>query len=318
MTYAARSALGATAFLLSLACAARAQTAPEPPWRSRVIAWDRGRSESPSWQSDPRLQGRSAPGYPDDFQVLFDNPDDRDEIMWVRVIAHDRATDLFLGILLNEPALLRTPLPGDNVVFRFETGSELPVAVASPTYGDAGWPPAAPGAFQTVLRDGVRAYRVGNYGHNRPGIERCIEVLRPVMRDVPANASTFDRFVGHYILGRCAAEVYDTPLAIEQFRAAIALDPDDADAHLALLAEYSVMVHRRPGELSAEEEAQWERSFLDQLALVRERFAEHPGVSTVLAFVFDPAQEANVEESWLPHIAKLRRVGYGIFRWKIP
>ena len=76
------------------------------------------------------------------------------------------------------------------------------------------------------------------------------------------------------------------------------------------------MTHRRPGELPAAEEAQWERAFLDQLALVRERFAEHPGVSTMLTVVFDPG--AGVDSTWQPHIEKLRRVGYGVFRWKNP
>ena len=60
--------------------------------------------------------------------------------------------------------------------------------------------------FFAVLREGIRAYRAGNDGHNMPGIERCIEVLTPTMAAVPAGATPEERFVGHFVLGRCLAE----------------------------------------------------------------------------------------------------------------
>ena len=301
--------------------AGAAQTPEAPPWRTRLVPWQTHAGQERAWRSDPRLAPYAAPGYPDDFQVLFANPDSarggQHEVMWVSTIAADSATGLFLGILLNQPRELRSVAQGDNVVFRLGTALELPRAVGAPNYGEAGWPAGsrAP-SFLAVLRDGIRAYRAGNYGHNMPGIERCIEILAPAMAAAPTAASSEDRFVGHFVLGRCLAEKYETERAVDQFRAAIALKPDDLHAHMALLAELSVMTHRRPGELSPDAEARWERDFLEQLRMVRARFGRDHGVSQLLSMVFDPAQEADLEPVWKPHVEKLRRVGYAVFRWK--
>ena len=253
--------------------------------------------------------------------MLFANPDSArggvHEVMWVRAIAADSANGLLLGMLLNQPNHLRSVAHGDNVVFRVGSEGGLPTAVGSPNYAEPGWPAGsrAPGFF-AVLRDGIRAYRAGNNGHNMPGIERCIEVLTPAMVAAPAAASPDERFVGHFVLGRCLAEKYETERAVEQFRAAIALDSADLDAHMALLAELSVMTHRPPGELPEAAEARWERDFLQQLALVRARFARDESVARMLTIMFDPAQESELGPLWKPHLAKLRRVGYAVFRWK--
>ena len=272
------------------------------------------------WRDDPRLAGLAAPGYPDDFQVGFPNPDSarggRHEAMWVRTIAYDPANDLFLGILINQPDFIRSVREGDNVVFRVDPTRRYLVAVGAPDYGAAGWPASVSGAFGATLRDGIRAYRDGNDGHNMPEIKRCDAVLTPALRNVPAQATRDERFVAHYVLGRCLAEEYATARAIDQFRAAIALDPDDADAHMSLLAELSIMTHQRPGTLPPAEEARWERAFVDELAVIRRRFASYDGVPQILAMVFNPAQEADVDSVWRPHLAKLRRVGYAVFRWK--
>lgn len=298
-----------------------AQAPETTPWRTRLVPWQTHAGQDRAWRGDPRLAPYAAPGYPDDFQVLFANPDSarggQHEVMWVRTIAADSATGLFLGILLNQPRELRSVAQGDNVVFRLGTPVELPTAVGAPNYGEAGWPAGtrAPG-FLAVLRDGIRAYRAGDNGHNMPGIDRCIEVLAPAIAAGPTAASSEERFVGHFVLGRCLAEKYETERAIDQFRAAIALNPGDLHAHMALLAELSVMTHRRPGELSADAEARWERDFLEQLRLVRTRFAREDDVSRLLAMVFDPAHEADLEPVWKPHVEKLRRVGYAVFRWK--
>lgn len=293
--------------------------APAPPWRGRLMPWQTHAGQPRPWREDPRLAGRAAPDYPDDFQVAFLNPDSarggRHEAMWVRAIAYHPASDLFLGILLNQPDFLRSVQEGDNVVFRIDP-SGYPVAVGAPDYGVAGWPAGTTDAFSAALRAGLRAYRAGNDGHNMPAIDRCIAVLAPAIQRVPPAATRDARFVGHYVLGRCLAERYTTEQAAGQFRAALALDPDDVDAHMALLAELSVMTHRRPGTLPPAEEARWERAFLEELAVVRRRFATADGVAQVLAFVFDPSQEAQVDTVWRPHLAKLRRVGYGVFRWK--
>jgi hypothetical protein len=149
-----------------------------------------------------------------------------------------------------------------------------------------------------------------------PSIERCIAVLSPAVDAIPAAASREERFVAHYVLGRCLAEKYETMRAIAQFKAAMAVEPTDVDTYLALLAEYSVMTHHRPGELSPAEEKRWEDAFLDHLALIRARFEQHPDVVEVLGLIFDPAHETELDSMWQPHIAKLRRVGYAVFRWK--
>jgi hypothetical protein len=301
--------------------AAGAQASGAPPWRSRLVPWQSRAGQERPWRSDWRLARYVAPGYPDDFQVVFANPDSargaQHEIMWVRTIAEDPATGLFLGILLNQPRELKSVAEWDNVAFRAGAGGGPPVAAGAPDYGDAGWPAGTRSSvFFPVLREGIRAYRAGNNGHNMPGIVRCIEVLAPAMGAVPAGTSPDERFVGHFVLGRCLAEKYETERAVEQFRAAIALDPGDLDAHMALLAELSIMTHKRPGELPAAEEARWERAFLEQLREVRARFARDERVAQILRMLFDPAHEAELQPDWKPHVAKLRRIGYAVFRWK--
>jgi hypothetical protein len=298
---------------------ARAQAVP--PWKAQLMPWETHAGQPRLWRDDRRLSGRAAPGFLDDFPVVFANPDSArgglHEIMWVRVIAYDRPSDLFLGILLNQPDYLKSVLAGDNVVFRAEPTLDAPArAVGGPEYAEAGWPASAVPAYFVTLRDGIRTYRNGHNGHNVPEIERCIRTLAPAIQAIPAAARPDERFVGHYIFGRCLAEAYHTEQAMEQFRAAIAVDSTDADAHMALLAELSIMTHRPPGKLPAEEEARWEREFLEELAIVEDRFAADGGVAQLLGFIFDPALEAKLDPAWQPHREKLRRVGYATFRWK--
>jgi hypothetical protein len=310
----------AVVFASVIAHSAAAQQAPAPLWRQQLVPWQTHAGQSRPWRSDQRLAPSAQPDDPDDFQVGFLNPDSasggRHELMWVRAIAYDRRTDLFLGILLNQPDYLTSVAGGDNVVFRFDAARGLLLAVGSPAYGEQGWPTTRSATFFPTLRDGLRAYRMGNDGHNMPAIERCIDLLTPAMRSVPASVSRAERFVGHFVLGRCLAEKYVTERAIEQFRAAIALEPDDADSHMALLAELSVMTHRPPGDLASTEEARWERAFLDELAVVRSRFAADDGVAQVLAMVFDRTQESTLEPEARAQLTRLRRVGYAVFRWK--
>jgi len=273
------------------------------------------------WRTDRRLAGYGERGYPDDVLVLF-NPTDsfsgqKPEGMWVTITAYDSVSDLFLGILGNQPFALTGLDERDNVVFRINPELRRPVAIAfNGSYRDAGWPTSAAPGFFATLREGIRAYRLGNNGHTMPEIDRCISILTPVMNSVPTGVSSDETFVGHYVLGRCLSEKYQTEAAIHQFRAAIALDGNDLDSHMALLAELSVMTHHRPGDLSAADEARWEHDFLDELTIVRARFGHDPGVQQVLNLLFDPASEATVNSLWRPYIGKLRRVGYSVFRWK--
>lgn len=297
------------------------QTQAQPPWRSHLMPWLTHTGQPRPWRTDARLAKFVERGYPDDVLVLFANPDSGDtsrtRTMWVTVTVYDSASGLFLGILGEKPQTAIDVAEGDNVVFRIHPEIRAPVAVAfNGSFRDAGWPPTAVPGFFAALREGIRAYRLGHNGHNMPEIERCISILTDAMEKVPPGARQDEQFVGHYVLGRCLAEKYLTEQAMREFRSAIALDTNDLDSHMALLAELSVMTHHRPGELAASDETRWEREFLVELAIVRQRFGHDPGVEQLLTMVFDPAGEAGVDSIWRSNLPKLRRVGYFIFRWK--
>jgi hypothetical protein len=95
----------------------------EPRWRSHLVLWPKGDTDSAPWRNDPRMKGRFEQGYPDDIQVLFMNragkTSGKNEVMWVTIIDHDPKSDQFLGILINEPHYLRDVADRDNVVFHF-------------------------------------------------------------------------------------------------------------------------------------------------------------------------------------------------------
>ena len=210
-----RAMPGAVALLLLLApAAAPAQGAP--PWTQRLMPWETHAGQPRPWRDDARLAGRSEPGYPDDFPVYFANPEfgkpgKLHEVMWVRTIAFDPATDLYLGILINQPDYVSGLAVGDNVVFRAVPGLTAPAtAVGGPAYADAGWPQSREPAFFATLRDGIRAYRNGHEGHVMPEIERCIRVLAPAVVAMPAGASRDERFVANYVLGRCRDDAEGT------------------------------------------------------------------------------------------------------------
>ncbi len=285
------------------------------------MLWEWYTGQPAPWRADPRLGGRFAPGYKDDVQVLFLNPDSaagkRPELMWVRIIAYDSVGGQYLGILLNQPDVVSTVGEIDNVVFGYDPARGYPTAVMlDGRYDTAGWPSSAAPAFFARLRDGIRAYRKRENSIDKPSVDRCIAVLTPAMSNVPAAARPDERFVGHYVLGRCLSEEYKTEAAAEQFRAAIAIDSTDYDAHMALLAELSVMTHKRPGTQSPADDARWEQAFLTELAVVRGRFADRPAVQQTLEYVFNPALETQLDSVWRGSIPKLRRVGYVVFRWK--
>jgi hypothetical protein len=285
------------------------------------MPWETNVSDSRPWRADPRLAGLSPDGYPDDVPVAFIHPDSArggtSEVMWVRIIAHDPPTDLFLGILLNVPSYLTDPPSGDNVVFRVQPTLNVKLrAVADPEYSNAGWPASAAPAHFALLKEGIRAYRAGHNGHVPEMIARCIDVLLPAAARIPPEASPDERFATHFVAGRCLAEAYNTEEAIRQFRAAIAVDSGDVHSQMALLAELSVMVHRRPGTVTPAEDARWEEEFVRQLAIVKARFGHDSGVQEILGLVFDPRLEGELDPLWQPHAARLRRIGYAIFRWK--
>jgi hypothetical protein len=294
--------------------------AQEPPWRDRLILWRKQPDERTPWRDDPRLRGHFNVKFPDDIQVLFHNPDpaaaDKNEGMWVRIIEHDPKSDLFLGILLNAPFHLRDVAERDNVVVRFDSGANSLVAVnRGQGHRAAAMPRTKAPAFLNAVVDGVRAYRQGNFGQNMPGIEQCMRILSPAVRQIPATASADERFTAHFVLARCLAEKYETRNAIEQFRAAIALDPADLDAQMALLAELILMVHPRPGTPPSSDQAVWDQAFLDQLSLVKVRFASEKAVQITIAAIFDESKAGEMKLSEA-QIARNRQYGFADFRWK--
>ena len=292
----------------------------EPPWRNRLILWRKQPGELTPWRDDARLRGRFQAGLPDDIHVHFLNPDPaaagKNEVMWVRIIEHDPKTDLFLGILLNAPFHLHDVADRDNVVFRFDSSTNSLVAVNQGQGHRAAAMPRtrAPGFLEAVVV-GVRAYRQGNFGHNMPGIERCIQILSPAVEHIPAAATTDERFTAHFVLARCLAEKYETRSAIEQFRAAIALDPADVDAQMGLLAELTLMTRLRPNTPPSSDQAVWDKAFLDQLTLLKARFASDKAVQAVTAAIFDDSKAGDMKLSEA-QISRGRQYGFGVFRWK--
>ncbi len=251
------------------------------------MPWVSNAEQPRPWREDSRLEAHFAQGFPDDVVVAFSVHDPTApypfEMMWVTVTAYDSVTDLYLGILLNEPKFI-THLPQwENVVFAPEGGTGYPTAVTvDGEYGAAGWPLTKVDEYFSTLRDGIRAYRDGRNGHNVPGVERCIAILEPLMSSVPEAARPDEVFVGHFVLGRCYAENYDTERAIQQFRLAIETDPDDVDAHMTLLAELSVMTHMTSGDV----QSHWKGAFVDEYAIVSERFLSDRAVDVLLRAIF--------------------------------
>jgi hypothetical protein len=293
-----------------------------PRWQSHLVLWPKEDGEGTPWRNDPRLKGRFAEGYPDDVQVLFVNPDgaksSKSELMWVTIIDYDSESDQFLGILINQPDYLRDVSDRDNVVFRVAPKSEFPVAVNhGQGHRAAALPESKAPEFLQALVTGVRAYRQGNFGHNMPGIELCEKTLSQAVHGIPASASAEEQFAAHFVLARCLAESYETRRAIEEFKAAIAIDPQDRDAQMGLLAELSVMVHWPPDKPVPDDQPVWDKAFLEQLAVVRARFATDKRVQSGTTVIFDEELAGDLSKVTEAELARRRQFGYGVMRWKV-
>jgi len=284
------------------------------PWEAEFVLWPRDADQPGGpWRSDARLAGRFAEGYPDDVSVHFDNPDpaNQDEVMWVTVIDYHAAVDEYLGVLLNEPFKLTTVKERDNVVFRYDAETKQPNALASAgEYRGRGIPRRAQSGALAQLWEGIRQYRLGNHGNNQGVIGRCIEILTATVPRLERPASRDDRYLAHFVLGRCHAEAYNTDLAIESFREALEYKPRDVDTHMALLAEYSLKVHMAP------DHERWDSLFLEELKYVRKHFSDDWMVEQATAVLFDESQVTNLSELSAEELARRRKVGFGVFRWK--
>ena len=315
-----RLTLRATIVLALLVAGSAGAQQRVPPWKTRLMPWQPHSGMPRPWRDDPQLLHNAPDGFPDDFMVSFQADSAHGgiaEFMWVRVIAYDPATNMFLGWMINRPQLVKGLQVGDNVVFRAPArAGGVPNAVADPDFVGAGWPATAVPEWFAKVREGIRGFRVGDNGSVRPAIDYCIDVLTGAVASIPAAATPEERFVSHFVLGRCLAEKYVTLRALEQFRAAVAIDSNDVDAQMALLAELSVMAHKDTTEVAAADAKRWEREFLDRLAYVRSRFGEERDVQRMFAMIFNPADEAKVRPERRHQIEKLRRIGWGPFRWK--
>jgi hypothetical protein len=297
----------------------------KPPWQSQLMLWPKREGEAKPWRNDPRMKGRFAKGYPDDIQVLFVNPagsspdkPDKNEIMWVTIIEHDPKSDLFLGILINEPYYLQDVANQDNVVFHISPTSKYPVAVnRGQGHRAAAQPETKSPKFLEKVMAGVRAYRQGNFGHNMPGVERCIEILSPAVHGIPATVNAEEHFILHFVLARCLAEKYETKEAIEQFKAAIAINPDDVHAQMGLLAEISLKVHWPAGKPEPKDQAIWDQAFLEQLDLIRTRFSSDEAVQATIHAIFDESRAQDLSKLSKSELERQRKFGFGIFRWKV-
>lgn len=303
--------------------AGRAATAQGPRWERELMVWRADEEKARTWREDPRLQGRFHAEEPDDIQVVFLGPesDERQvpEVMWVTVIAHDTASDTFLGILLNSPHHLKDVQEGDNVLFRAanqDIGRQLALVALAPGPSRLGWPHAAPGSFLETLTRGVRHYRQGRFGHHPPGIQACIDTLGPVLEPAAQDVPADQRQLGHFVLARCLAEKYETLRAVRHFEEALRLDPKDAHARMGLLAELSLLAHLPREKLESGAEAEWEQRYLAQVAETR-KLLQGSSTLRMLDILFseeqleaDPAQDSQLRE-------KRHRVGAGPFRYKV-
>jgi hypothetical protein len=290
-----------------------------PQWESEFVVWPRYEGQPTPWRDDSRIKNSSPEGYPDDFPVVFDNPDPaaQDELIWVTAIDYHAPTDEYLGIVLNTPFNLKSIRERDNAVFKYDPEtSQLHALAASGDYGRRGLPQRASRGVHAELWEGIRQYRLGNYGHNQPAIEQCIEVLSAVAPRLGDSASTDDSFLAYFVLGRCNAEAYNTDAAIEAFRSALEFNNDDVDAHMALLAEYTLKVHPRLDQPPEAYDASWEPLLVEQLNYVRREFPDDPAVATATTIIFDESEVTNLSELSEEEIARRRKVGFGIFRWK--
>ncbi|MGO9829306.1 MAG: hypothetical protein ACLPJH_04145 [Myxococcaceae bacterium] len=238
------------------------------------------------------------------------------------MLAYDPGSDRFLGQLLDAPYAVRTAQKGDNVVFRVAAPGEIRISnvpgrdrwcVAEDDgrgFAAQGWPRLMT-PFVSVLSQGVRAYRLGDFGHNQPEIERCIAQLRPALTPEPTDASTHDLQLAHFVFARCLAEKYVTREAVLHFERAISLDSRDPFAEMGLIAELTVLVHSNE---SKDALPRWKARLVDEMARMRVNFPDQTQALQLLDMVRDPKRAKpglSVEE-----VEEGQRIGFAVIRYK--
>lgn len=85
-----------------------------------------------TWRSDPRLQGKFHPDYPDDIQVMVHDggprlTNHRPEVIWVRVT--EQKNIFYQGIALNQPEQLESVKQNSRIKFIVPSGGKFPLMV---------------------------------------------------------------------------------------------------------------------------------------------------------------------------------------------
>ena len=300
---------------------AEGSTEVTPPWKNEFVLWPRHQGEEAPWRGDARMSPLAPEGYPDDFPVRFYNPDPEiaDEIIWVTAIGYFKATDQYLGIVLNEPFNLTTIKERDNVIFEYDAeAKELNALSSNSSYTRRAIPDRARSSELSSLWEGIRQYRLGNFGHNQEAIQECIAILSSASSQLGAFASTNDHYVAHYILGRCNAEAYNTDAAIMSFGNALKYNSNNLHAHMALLAEYSLKVQADADPSTGDDESIWEELFIAKLNYVREHFLDDGAVAVITKILFDESEVTNLSAFSEEELARKRKYGFATFRWKRP
>lgn len=327
-----------TVVLLSLASAcatskpaATSEAAPVPAaplWETRVVAFATvDPPEARPWRSEPRLSGQfHSKDFPDDVQVLFEATQDgvrHVESMWVTVLGHDDRTDRYLGRLLNTPDFVRTVQDADNVVFHLGTPGQYTGIRGLPErsiwlvadddgrgYAAQAWPRQRTQFVDALVR-GIRAYRLGNFGHNPPGIEQCITELRPALSPEPPTVDQHDLQVGHFVLARCLAEKYESVEALGHFDRAVALDRRDPHAQMGVISELTVLVHT---DKDGSRREAWKARLIQEITRMERDFPEEKQSLLLLNILRDPS---HTDRQLTPaELEEGKQIGFGTIRDK--
>lgn len=254
------------------------------PWKREVILWPWQLGQSRAWRNHEAMQERFHPEFPDDVEVCFAvRGTARLETTWVSVIAVDAESERYLGVLLNQPNEVPELLLGDNVVFAPAAKGRPMFAVRTggrAGYRRMGMPDMAPYDYFMSVATGLNQYRAGAFGHSPENIRSAIATLPDATSLATNETGMVSRSIRHFFLGRCFAELYLTEEAIEEFKLAVELRPEDLDSRLALLAEYSVM-NAKTANVSAGE--QWRTEFDGLLNRVAPMLERDPNWASALA-----------------------------------
>ena len=290
-----------------------------PPWERELVIWPASDEDEKPWRDDSRISAQAPEGYPDDFPVVFENPDPAAaaELIWVRAIDYFEPTDEYLGVVLNAPFGVEGIEVQDNAVFHYDPETQHLWALATEgSYRARGIPTRVRREDFDPLWQGIRQYRLSAYGQDELATEKCIAFLSSDTLPVGELASEHDRYLMDFVLGRCHAEAYNTDAAIGAFNRALEHNAADVHAHMALLAEYSLKVHTPLKGTTAEYDPIYEELFLEKLRWVRKHLLTDSSVAAMTLMLFDESQVENLNLLSEEALVRGRQFGFATFRWK--